>query len=230
MPCHTNAANQLYLTSGAMFWLAMCASPDVCAEPTPRVTQARASASESYALPLALGYAFAPVLAGALGAGLFELTNTDHDDIHLRRNLAVATGSLMFVLPASVHLVYADPGRALRSFGSMVGVTVIGATVFGGLGYLLGKSGCDESDPSYEAEGCGIAPEALTLIGVATGASLGYVGYAIYDVLKEADGPAASEAAPDTTRLQLWLQPVAGSSRPGVPRLSGVELGGALRF
>jgi hypothetical protein len=213
-----------------MFWLALSASPDVCAEPTPRVPPAEASPPESYALPLALGYAVAPVLAGAVGGGLFELTNTDHDDIHVRRNLAVATGSLMFLLPASVHLIHADAGRALRSFGSMLGVTVVGAAVFGGLGYLFGKSGCDDNDPSYEAEGCGIAPEAFTLIGAATGATLGYVGYAIYDVINNADRPAASEPAPDTTRVQLWLQPVAGSPRGGVPRLSGVALGGALRF
>jgi hypothetical protein len=111
----------------------------------------------------------------------------------------------------------------------MVGVTVIGAAVFGGLGYLIGRSGCDENDPSYEAEGCGIAPEAFALIGAATGATLGYVGYAIYDVINNADRPATSEPA-DTTRLQLRLQPVASSSQPGVPRLSGVHLGAALRF
>jgi hypothetical protein len=56
------------------------------------------------------------------------------------------------------------------------------------------------------------------------------VGYAIYDVLDNADRPAASDSALDTMRLQLWLQPVAGSPQPGAPRLSGVELGGALRF
>lgn len=230
MPSHTNAAHHRSLTRGALFWLAVCVSPDVCAEPmAARAAGAEASASESYALPLALGYALAPVLAGAVGVGLFELTNTDHDDIHWRRRVAIATGSLMLLLPASVHVVYADPERALRSFGTMVGVTVVGAAVFGGLGYGVAKSACDENDPSYEAEGCGLAPEALTLLGVATGATLGYIGHAIYDVLTNADRPASSDAA-NALRLRLLLRPVASSHRDGVPRLGGLQLGGALRF
>jgi len=181
-----------------------------------------AGPSESYRLPLGGGYGLAPALAGLAGAGLFELTNTDDDDYYTRRNFAIAAGSLMFMLPAAVHLYYSGPERALISFGSMLGVTLVGGAAFGGLGYLIANSTCQET----EAEGCSVEVEAISLIGAATGATLGYVGYAIYDVLENADLPAPDDA----TRLQLWLVPVAEASRARAPRVAGMQLGATLPF
>jgi hypothetical protein len=96
----------------------------------------------------------------------------------------------------------------------------------GGLGYLLGEASCDESDPSCEAEGRDFVTGSIALIGADTGATLGYAGYAIYDVITNAERPAPRE----TTRLQLWLAPTADSSRAGATRLGGMRLGGTVWF
>lgn len=219
-------ANHRSVAAGALFGLALCASSDARAEPPEPPAGQEMRSSESYRLPLALGYVLAPALAGSVGAGIFELTDTDHDDIHTRRNVAIGIGSLMFLLPAAVHLHYADAERALPSLGSMLGVTLAGAAVLGGLGYLLGEASCDESDPSYEAEGCDFVTASIALVGAATGATLGYAGYAIYDVITNAERPAPRE----TTWLQLWLAPIGDSSRAGATRLGGIRLGGTVRF
>jgi hypothetical protein len=222
----TAPANHRSVAAGALFGLALCASPDARAEPTAPPTGPEMRPPESYRFPLALGYVLAPALAGSVGAGIFELTDTEHDDIHTRRNVAIGIGSLMFLLPAAVHLHYTDAERALPSLGSMLGVTLAGAAVLGGLGYLLGKASCDESDPYYEAEGCDFVTGSIALIGAATGATLGYAGYAIYDVITNAERPAPNEA----TRLELWLAPIADSSPDGATRLGGMRLGGTVRF
>jgi hypothetical protein len=216
------------VTGAALMGLAMCVSRNVHAETTtPPPSAARAEAtgspvSESYAVPLTLAYVLAPALAGAVGAGLFEITNTADDDITLRRNVAIAAGTLMFALPAAVHLYHVDTRRALRSVGSMLGVTLAGAGVLGGLGYLFARTSCEDT----EEESCDVAIAALTAIGAATGAGLGYVGYAIYDVISDSDVPEPAPAA----SLQVWLAPIAHGPRGRAPRLGGVQIGGALSF
>jgi hypothetical protein len=170
----------------------------------PAMDEARAE--ERYGLPLATSYVLAPALAGIAGAGVFELTESS--------DVAVAAGALMLALPAAVHAYYTEPGRALLSFGSMLGVTLIGAALLGSAGYLLGNATCERGTPAYEAEGCGVQIEAMTMLGMGAGAVLGYAGYAVYDVNRNASVPATSEqvGAP-----LLWVRPLAGSAREGKP-------------
>jgi hypothetical protein len=211
-----------------------CLSPEARAEPAPLqasqqpLQQPSASASrepvaETYKVPLALAYVLTPALAAATGAVVFELTdNTD---------VSIAAGALMFVLPATVHGYYVGHGRALLSFGSMLGVTLVGATLVGGLGYLLANLGCERGTPEYEEEGCGISIGVLTRIGAITGATLGYAGYAIYDVKRNATLPDTSAPSADALPLKLWLAPVAEvDPRQRQTRLTGARLVGALQF
>lgn len=197
----------------------------VTAAATATAPLAPSSAEPSYRLPLALAYVFAPVLAVAAGAGVFELTESE--------GTAIAAGALMFALPAAVHVQHGGPLRGFVKLGSMLAVTSLGAAALGSVGYLIGSASCDRDDPYYEAEGCDIPTMAITGIGAATGAILGYAGYAAYDV---AHGARTRTAHPVQDKgelaLRIWLEPaVRTASQPERSGpFSGLKWGASLQF
>ena len=202
---------------------ARAASATRAAAPTAVPTRAEA---HTYRAPLAIAYLLTPALAVAGGVGAFELTESIA--------LGIAAGSLLLAPPAGVHAYNASAGRALGSFGTLVGITLGSSAALGGFAYLLASASCDASAPENEAEGCNWVIFAPTLIAASAGAIIGYVSYAVYDVVNGASVPVsggASEARNDR-ELSLWLTPLSGplgERRPSLP-VSGFQAGATLAF
>ncbi len=179
----------------------------------------------TYRLPLTAAYVLAPALAGAAGAGVFHVSESEV--------LVVPAVALVLALPALVHVAHGASEQGLVSYGSMLGVTLLSTAAFGGLGYLAGKASCDPDAPENEAEGCSFTNIGLTLAGATLGAAVGYIGYAVYDVASNAVLPPAD--ARDSTSaqaLRFWLDPVASTPRERgrLGTVTGVRLGASLQF
>lgn len=192
------------------------------AAPTAAPTRAEA---HTYGAPLAVAYLLTPALAIAGGVGAFEATESIA--------VGIAAGSLLLAPPAGVHAYNGSAERALGSFGTLVGITLGSAAALGGFVYLLASATCDSSAPEHEAEGCDWVVFAPTLIGAGAGAIIGYVSYAVYDVVNGASvrAPGAGEARNDR-ELSLWLTPLSspfGERRPSLP-VRGFQAGATLAF
>jgi hypothetical protein len=201
--------------------LARAAEPVVPVSQSAQPPPSAPEPSTSYALPLGLAYAGAPLLAyafarGAGGAG------------------AVLAG-LTFTLPAVVHIYHGETLRGLVALPALAATTFAGAA----LGLMIGGalSSCDEKADSECVE-TGIA---ANLSGAAIGAALGYVTYAIIDVASNSTVPRSANG-PDVASMQLWVQPlptrlgregVVGGRAVGAAgdvRLTGGMLGISVRF
>jgi hypothetical protein len=176
-------------------------------------------AAETYRASLAGAYIAAPLLALAIGAGAFEATESD--------GVAVAAGALMFLTPAAVHVYHGAPEQAGQSFGSMLGVTLLGTLVGGATGYIVGDASCDDDVESD----CDIAAIGPTIFGAIAGTFAGYIGHAIYDVSSNAEAPSA--APTKQSSVSIWLAPTrAGTERQpaSAGTLSGLKVGATVNF
>lgn len=173
--------------------------------------------AETYGASLAVAYLAAPLLALGAGAAVFEAT---HDD-----TVAVFAGALTFLTPAVVHVYHGAPEQAGVSFGSMLGVTLLGTLVGGAAGYIVGDISCDDDVESD----CDLATIAPTIFGAFAGGVAGYIGHAIYDVSENAVVPSAAPVKAGSVRL--WLAPTraATESKPA-GAVSGLKVGAIVNF
>jgi hypothetical protein len=177
--------------------------------------------AETYEASLAGAYLMAPLLALGVGAALFEVTDSD--------TAAVAGGALAFLTPAAVHLYHGASDQAGVSFGSMLGLTLLGTVLGGATGYIVGDAGCDDE---LESD-CDLAWIGPTIVGIFGGGVAGYIGNAIYDVSSNAVVPSA--APPKAGSVKLWLAPTRAateseSKSAGAGALSGLKLGATVNF
>jgi hypothetical protein len=200
---------------------ALWALPAGAAESVPAAEVLEAPApveAQTYRASLALAYLAAPFLAVGIGAGTFEATDND--------GVAAAAGALMFLTPAAMHVYHGAPEQAAESFGSMLGLTLLGMLVGGATGYIVGDMGCDDEVESD----CDVAAFAPTIYGVVLGGFAGYIGNAIYDVSSNAVVPSAAPAKPS---VNVWFAPTRAGvegQATGVGSVSGLKVGASVSF
>jgi hypothetical protein len=185
------------------------AQPPVPAEP------------ETYRTLLGGAYALAPLLARMAGNGAWQLTHSE--------GAAIAVGLPLLVLPAGVHAYKTDSHRAGKSFALMLASMALGASVMGGSGYMLGDSSCIPEEDAIES--CEDRAEDFGFIGLMGGAGIGYVSFAVYDVINNASVPAPPRNGEHGSTASFWLLPLVPEApeRESAGRL-GLQLGAALQF
>jgi hypothetical protein len=193
----------------------------LCLYPTlARADAVPESPPRGYGPALGAAYLVAPVLALAVGGGMFELTGND--------TIAVASGCSMFLLPPFVHVANGGGGRGAAAFGSMILVTALGVGGGGGLGYAIGAASCDEDTESD----CDLVPIGLFIVGALAGGILGYGTHAVVDTAENSDLP-VEEGSAGSVSITPWVMPIAAParSREGTGRaFNGASLGATLTW
>jgi len=166
-------------------------------------------------------YVLAPLLARVAGNGVLQATDSEA--------AAIAVGGLALVLPAGVHVYEVGLDRARTSFGWMLGSMALGALALGGFGYWIGSTTCNPEDEVSES--CEQRAQSHGLVGVAAGAGIGYILFAVYDVIHNASVPAAPVPGAHRSTASFWLLPLA----PESPELEsarplGLQVGASLQF
>lgn len=168
---------RLASTSAACVFLAAVAlaSPSLADEPPSGSSQSKSATitepapspppTKSYALPLGLSYLALPALAGAAAAAYPD------DNATQAQKLAVGVILLGVAAPATVHLAYGKPVRALISPLGAIGSIVLGGLLVGGP-----TLGCHQTGDNSS---CFDQRMGALFVGVV----LGYAGWAIYDTV-----------------------------------------------
>lgn len=183
------------------------------AEPAPPSGISTGETSD-YRVRLGIAYGLAPLVALGAGVGLYALTGSEA--------ASIAGGSALLVLPSTVHMYEGRWLQGVESLGGMVALTFGGAAVGGVFSQLLLPA---DSRGAVQCSRCQDDARRHNLYaGAALGGTLAYMGYAVFDVLHNAQ-PQRAHARD----LALWLQPVGEGVTPGAA-LRGLQLQVAKRF
>jgi hypothetical protein len=200
-PDHSVAQRQHGTRIAALLAAALLGSArPAAAADGPGATPARSEDRGGYGVPLGIAYALAPLAAFGIGGALSEAGASD--------DLAIGVAAPLFLAPAGVHMYHGEPGRAVGSLGSMLGLTLVGTILGTGAGYLENQIRCDpEQDSECNDRGIG-----SMILGSAIGVVVGYTSNAILDVALNSSAPEPAEPAPEPRAASVWLAPVNSSA------------------
>jgi hypothetical protein len=108
--------------------------------------------------------------------------------------------------PVAVHALHGEPNRAVMTPLATLGFTALGALAGGGVGALVADAECPAQSSNEDHGDCGLLP---ALVGIFTGAGVGYATWAVYDTAAHSSptekGPVSVTLAPRIHRTTMGL-------------------------